>query len=147
MQRTSSLYYSIPSLLIIFLALAGCGGPSLVPVKGLVKVDGKPAKGVVLTFIRDGSGPEDFPATAVTEENGVFTLVTAEKSGAEIGKYKVSAIWPDQNIKLSIAEQMQGASVFDGPDLLKGKYAAGKSKLEVEVKAGSAELAPLELTP
>lgn len=145
MQRLSKSSYFFASLLMM--GLAGCGGPSLVPVKGTVKVEGKPAKGVVLTFIREGAGPEDFPATAVTEENGTFTLVTAEKNGAELGKYKVSAFWPDQNIKLTDAQKMQGASVFDGPDLLKGKYAVGKSSLEVEVKAGVSELAPLELTP
>jgi hypothetical protein len=135
----------IAGILLVVLA-SGCGGTSLSPVKGIVRVDGKPTKGVLLTFTKEGGGMESIPASATSGEGGAFTLVTGESGGAEPGKYKVSAIYPDPNIKLSESDKMQGATIYDGPDLFKGKYAPNKSTITVEVKSGKTDLEPLELT-
>jgi hypothetical protein len=145
MQRQYGNWTLRTAGLLLVVVACGCGGPSLTPVKGVVKVDGKPAKGVLLTFFKENAGMDSTPASATSGEGGAFTLVTGERGGAEPGKYKVSAIYPDPNIQLSEKDKMQGATIYDGPDLLKGKYAPNKSTLTVEVKAGSTDLEPLEL--
>lgn len=129
------------------LVAVGCGGPSLAPVKGIVKVDGKPAKGVVLTFVKVNATVADMPANAVSGENGAFSLTTGETKGAEPGKYKVAATWPDPDIKLTPQQIFAGATPEDAPDLLKGKYTLPKTTLEVEIKPGGGDIAPLELAP
>ena len=75
MQRMLRCYCWAPWMALAVLSLAGCSdAPALVPVKGSVKVDGKPAKGVVLTFTKVGAGMKDFPASAVTADDGTFSL-------------------------------------------------------------------------
>jgi hypothetical protein len=146
MQRTTrSCVFRFAGLCAIVLA-AGCGGPSLSPVKGVVKVDGKPAKGVSLTFVKVGASVNDMPANAVSGEGGAFSLRTGETEGAAPGKYKVAAIWPDPSVTFTIQQQMQGATPEDAPDLLKGKYALTASKLEIEIKGGEQSI-PIDLTP
>lgn len=126
---------------------AGCGGASLPPVKGIVKVDGKPAKGVSLTFIKVNAKVQDMPASAVSTDEGVFTLSTGEIKGIEPGKYKVVAVYPDPNVKLTPAQLMAGATPEDAPDLLKGKYSLRNTQMEIDIPAGGGEIGPLELKP
>lgn len=113
--------YRIPSfgqlrlLLSVVVYLQGCSGSSgppefldeLVPVTGVVEVDGEPVAGVEVTFVpRTAMGgmtnnAKVQLATAVTDESGAFTLVTprggetAEKDreqlhGAVPGKYSAT---------------------------------------------------------
>lgn len=58
----------------------------LVPVKGTVKVDGKPLAGVVVTFLP----PKWSASNGETDADGSYTLQTAYKPGALSGEYKVS---------------------------------------------------------
>jgi hypothetical protein len=132
--------------LLALILFTGCGGPSLSPVKGVVKVDGKPAKGVALTFLKVGAGMSDMPANAVSDENGAFSLRTGETLGAAPGKYKVAAVWPDPAKVPTLAQQMQGASAEDAPDLLNDKYTLKNSTLEVEIKGGD-QMIPIDLKP
>jgi hypothetical protein len=144
MQRNSSVVWLLSLALLV---CVGCGGgPRLVPVKGSVKVDGKPAAGAVVTFHIVDGGMEAFPSTAITGEDGSFTLTTGEKGGAQPGKYKVTVVWPDPTKKPTQAEMMMGATAMDGPDLLNGKYAtSAKSGLECEIKSGATDIAPFDL--
>lgn len=77
------------------LLLAGCGGggPKLAGVSGVVTVDGKPYKNAVVSFQPQGSGATENPgvgSTALTDENGKFTLTTIDgKPGAVVGRHKV----------------------------------------------------------
>jgi len=77
------------------LLLAGCGGggPKLACVSGGVTVDGKPYKDAVVSFQPQASGGAENPgvgSTALTDENGRFTLTTMDgKTGAVVGKHKV----------------------------------------------------------
>lgn len=149
MQR-KSLHWFQGGCLLWCLAAIGCGvgGGSLVPVKGVVKVDGKPAAGAVVTFHQQGAGMQGRPATAIAGADGAFTLMTGEAAGVQPGKYKVTVTWPDPSKKPSQTEIMMGASIYDGPDLLNGKYASSQSTtLEVEVKSGMGDLAPFDLKP
>jgi hypothetical protein len=81
-----------------FLALAGGGGPKLVPVSGTVTLDGKPFSGCIVTFVPDtakGNKGNLAPQGRLNAQ-GQFTLVTAAViasdggPGAPLGWYKVT---------------------------------------------------------
>ena len=75
-------------------ALAGCGGgPRIAPVSGVVKVNGRPVKGLVVSFQPVGAADAPNPgrgSSGVTDENGRYTLVyDGEEPGAVVGKHRV----------------------------------------------------------
>jgi hypothetical protein len=74
----------------LVLLLAGCGrGVTLVPVAGVVKVDGKPLQGGAITVApADGR-----PASAVIGPDGRFTLSTFEPGdGVTPGRHQVTVV-------------------------------------------------------
>lgn len=78
--------------------LAGCGGgskgPETVPVKGVVKYQGKPVPKLSVAFI-----PNDgMLAYGTTDANGQFSLMTNKAGdGAKVGTYKVAISFvPDE---------------------------------------------------
>jgi hypothetical protein len=80
--------------LVMLLLLAGCGDgrPSLVQVSGVVKVDGNPVEGAIVSFvpISEGKGGYKRPSDGVTDASGKFTIGTYDKTdGIPTGKYKV----------------------------------------------------------
>ncbi len=92
-----SVFLSRTALAIAALALcphlAGCGdgGPRLVPVTGVVTLDGKPVAEAGVLF--KPAGPGDLPpATATTDAEGKFSLATLNKPGAALGEYQVSVV-------------------------------------------------------
>jgi hypothetical protein len=71
----------------LLVGAAGCGG-GVVPVKGTVKLDGKPLAGASIQFIAQDPGGRD--ATGSTDADGVFQLSSFRAGdGALPGKYKV----------------------------------------------------------
>lgn len=72
----------------------GCArGPELVPVTGVVKIDGKPAEGVQITFWPgDGARTDsrDRYAAGMTGKDGRFELRSFSEKGIESGEYKVT---------------------------------------------------------
>jgi len=131
----------------ILFSLAGCGGSKLQPLSGQVLASGKPAVGAVVMFYPDG--PADLnarPASGVCGPDGTFTLSTGLDGGLAPGKYLVTVVWPDPNVKLTDAQKMAGANPSDAPDVFKGRYAKRESsKLTAEVKTGAAQLEPFNL--
>lgn len=75
----------------VFAVLAGCGpgGPRLVPVTGTVTLDGKPVADAGVMFKPSGNLP---PATANTDAQGHFSLVTLNRPGAVLGEHQVSIV-------------------------------------------------------
>jgi hypothetical protein len=75
-------------LIVAALLLTGCNnsGLDLVEVKGVVKYDGAPLAGAGVMFVP----AQGLPAMAITDENGDFTLKTANQEGALIGEYSVT---------------------------------------------------------
>lgn len=69
------------------IVLAGCGGGlPVVPVTGVVKLDGAPVADAGVGFY-----PEKGPGVSGrTNKEGKFTLETANLAGALVGKYRVS---------------------------------------------------------
>jgi hypothetical protein len=70
-------------------SMLGCGssGPTLIPVKGRVTLDGKPVADAAVGLIPIEGGPM---ASGVTNADGVFDLSTGNKSGAVPGKQAVT---------------------------------------------------------
>lgn len=72
----------------------GCGGgvqkeviPPLVPVTGTVKLDGKPAEGVTVTFVPAANNKGN-PSSGVTNAEGKYTLVYRNGApGVAVGDY------------------------------------------------------------
>ncbi len=72
--------------LMLLVGALGCGG-GLVPVTGVVTLDGRPVEGAMVLFV-----PEDHrgqPAQGVTAADGTFSLSTGMEPGAAPGDYKV----------------------------------------------------------
>jgi hypothetical protein len=71
------------------LSINGCGpgGPTLAPVKGVVKLDGEPKSKLLVTFTPTAGGQQ---ALGTTNENGEFQLNTNGRKGALLGEHKVS---------------------------------------------------------
>lgn len=81
-------HFSFAFLLCLSM-IVGCGesGPSLGKVTGKVTLDGKPLPNAIVSFV-----PEDGrrSSSAMTNDQGVYTLAYIDQAGAVIGKHKVS---------------------------------------------------------
>jgi hypothetical protein len=131
------------SFAVLLPILSGCSkGPRLIQVKGTVKIDGKGTSGVTMLF-----HPEDkanpYVSSALSEENGSFTIVTDTNPGIPAGKYKVTATYPDPAHKPSQSEIMQGLAE-PGKDMLGGRFASKEKGLVLEVTSSSVDLPALE---
>ena len=119
------------------LACSSCGNSSgIYPVRGKVLVDGAPASGATVSFIRQDATQRQSHHTAqgVALADGSFTLASPAGSGTEPGEYEVLVDWKVKPI-------------LGSPDRLKGRYMdSTKPLLHAVVKPTSNELAPFELT-
>jgi hypothetical protein len=126
------------------LLFAGCGpaGPRPHPVSGQVKYKGKALPGAVLAFHPVGARAGERAITAVTDDEGRFTLTYHKPgNGAPPGEYAVTVVWREL--------RRDGDEVLrNGRNLLPGKYERpGTSGLLVTVAEGPNELRPFDLTP
>lgn len=129
---------------LIAVTIIGCGpsGPKIYPVKGSVKVAGKPANAALVFMHREGRNALTDPVPYGTcSEEGVFEIETPNVGkGASEGNYKLTVYWPD----MSKPEDGNGQR----PDALNGAYErVEQSKITFQVKAGPNEVPALELTP
>jgi hypothetical protein len=67
----------------------GCGanGPELLPVSGVVTLDGQPVAEAAVLFTAVAKGPA---ASATTDPQGRFQLMTVNRPGAVAGDYRVT---------------------------------------------------------
>lgn len=83
--------------LVMLCALAsstGCGGAKIVPVSGVVKVNGQPYANAIVTFqpfaAKGSQDAQGRGSSAKTDKDGRFTLIyDGEKPGALVGKHRV----------------------------------------------------------
>ena len=135
----------IAAILVLAGSLVGCGkaGPSLVPAKGTITVDGKPADGAVLIF-HPAAGKGTI-ASAAADAAGAFTITSNGNPGIVTGSYKVTVTWPDPAKKPK--EFKLGGSIEDAPDLLEGRFVTvDKAATTVEITTATKELPPIALT-
>jgi hypothetical protein len=131
------------TLLLGVVLQGGCGSgvsmPSTVPVKGVVKIKGKPARGIRVKFhSQDSSQQSGFIPTGDTGPDGGFTLSTgAPQNGAPPGSYMVTFERPIIDPKNPVETEVDG---------LKGKYSdPAQSKWTVTIENGENSLQPFEL--
>lgn len=80
-------------VLVVVLAVAVAGCQRIVDVTGTVRLDGKPAKGVIVVF--DPPSTDRPRGVASTDENGVYRLRRlgpGSKSGVPTGTYTVKVM-------------------------------------------------------
>lgn len=76
------------ALLVLLIACAGCGKRATVPLRGMVKLDGRPLANATVYFLAQTTGGRD--SLGSTDAGGVFQLSTFQPGdGALPGKYKV----------------------------------------------------------
>jgi hypothetical protein len=87
---------TLTGLLLLLLLVPGCSGssgkfapPKLYPVKGNLKIDGKPAEGITVQLSPADPASKTQPASGVTDAEGNFVIRTNGDRGATEGKYKV----------------------------------------------------------
>jgi hypothetical protein len=144
--RTALGNSSLACLLILLVAAtSGCGptGPTLVPAKGTITVDGKPADGAMLIF--HPVGGKGSIASAAANDTGTFDIISNGKPGIVTGSYKVTASWPDPAKKPK--EFTLGGTIEDAPDLLGGRFVTpDKAVTTIEITSATKQLAPIELS-
>jgi len=125
---------------LVLVPLAGCGkeGPALRPMRGTVRVNGRPAERVAVSFFHTDPSVKGNAAhpCAATDENGIFKLSTnADGDGAVEGEYTVTFTWqsdPDPE---------------RARDLFGGAYSdPKKTTFRVKVGAGATDVPVFELT-
>ena len=139
--------------LLLPVVLLGCGGgdsdlPGLVPVSGVVTLDGKPVGGVDVTFIPVGSTAGGI-SYGHTDPNGAYELTSNDgRKGAVVGDFKVvcsKRVMPDGS---DYVAEPGGLSPLeaDTKELLPRKYSEeGATILKATVPAGGGTV-DLEVT-
>lgn len=70
--------------------VAGCGGPPLASVEGVVTLGGKPLADVEVQFLPDPAhGTTGPPASAYTDRDGRYRIPAAGTVGVVVGKHRV----------------------------------------------------------
>lgn len=101
--------YGIFSLGLLSLALGcsggGAGGPAIVPVDGIVTLNGNPMEGATVVFSPKKEGTMSM---AVTDAEGKFVLRTGSgKKGAAVGDHDVT-------VQLTVTAEAPAAGSSDG---------------------------------
>ena len=137
-------------LRLFFLAAllcAGCGKSDVVPVSGIVTLDGQPLAHATVVFEPDSDAKEPGPgSTGVTDENGKYTLqiMTTNASGARVGKHKVKITAYEGDGEAPSSDPNQAKNVFRKPRL-PPEYNS-QSTLTFEVPAKGSTTADFKLT-
>jgi len=133
----------IAVLAIVAGCLTGCSKTEKVaihPVMGVIYYDGKPAEGVqVFLYPTSAPGVPAVPAHphGTTGSDGRFQLATySDADGAAEGGYQIVLFWPQ-----AVEEDGEESNA----DRLLGWYTAARSKLTVQVQAGSNEVPRINL--
>jgi hypothetical protein len=127
------------------LFLSGCsgGGGSGARVKGSVNLDGKPLAGAKIDFVASEGG-----GTIVTDDQGKFEFKGGTFDTLKPGKYQVFVTkFVDKAGKVTAPEEVeQLVAAGLAKNLVPAKYGDRQiPSLEVDVKAGQAEIPPIEL--
>ncbi len=141
------LTVSVPLLVVaavVIAGLTGCGGGSTGPatetVNGTLTINGEPANNVTISFVPVDSTQ---PTASGPVSDGKFKLYSGVQGtpGAGIGKYKVVLAVAASEDGAAYAEGATGAPVAKDLPFPQIYTAAGTSDEEVEVTAGTNDIA------
>jgi len=148
-RRTPLAVWAVLTVLI-----PGCGKPKPPPVveaSGVVRLDGKPLKNVMVGFFPVNDYGPDYQATGVTDELGRFTLTCNGRPGACTGENRVTITEAEiparlKGEDLKVQEELARYLRDLGGRPLPPKYSnLAQSPLTVTVTAGQKEYV-IELT-
>ncbi|WP_230274810.1 hypothetical protein [Rhodopirellula halodulae] len=119
-RRSASKAFLVFSLASFTVGFVGCRSKQtddgLVPVRGVVTVDGEPAVGVVIELHPESDGPA--LSKGVTSDGGMFEISTHRQGdGVVPGVYDVTFVWSEFNV---VSRSQEG-------DRLNGRYATKKA--------------------
>lgn len=127
-------------LIVLFIMsglLTGCGRkePKLVPISGIVKINGMPASNIAVRFMPDGQKGSHGPSSmGITDEQGKFTLQCDNgKAGGVVGWHRVTLD------DLSVDRPAQGQPQKN-PPRIDGTLALPNQGIEIEVKNSNEEI-------
>jgi hypothetical protein len=121
--------HSLIVLVVCLMSGCGGGGPTVVPVSGVVMRDGKPVAHLHINFMPDAGRP----SWGYSDEQGQFTLeYDREHKGAEVGKHKVFV-------------KFRPASPKEEMELLAGRRKYHPDQKAIEQKYGQLDSTPLEI--
>jgi hypothetical protein len=110
--------------------LAGCGGPlpQLVPVEGMIVIDGQPAAEIAVQFLPDERDDAARPTSyAISDPHGHFTLATYDQArGAVCGSHTILLVD-------TLEERPEQGQPFIHPPRLNASYATITGGLRAEV--------------
>jgi hypothetical protein len=127
----------------LLLACLGCGSSNgQFPVTGKVLLNGRPAVGATVTFLRkEADRRAESPVQGVVLEDGSFTLAGPRGPGALPGEYVVLVEW-----KEGAGKSKGRAPALSAPDRLKGRYLdPSKPLLTAKIESAANTLPPFEL--
>jgi hypothetical protein len=132
------------TVLPVLSCLSCSGSDGLNPVQGKLLYKNEPVGGALLTFHPQNATVNTVLPTALTEDDGTFTVATGSKEGAPAGEYVVTVICAQ-----TVQQKEKRFSLGEKPetvDRFKGAYAReANSKIKVEIKGGNNELQPINL--
>lgn len=117
---------------LLFSTMHGCSEPTveLIPVSGIVKIDGEPANGIMVMFVPNTLDETVVAPTsqALSNDEGKFELYTLQnEKGAVPGAHRVSLID-------TFEERVPQGEVATQPPRLATKFATGS--ISVNLKLG-----------
>ena len=140
---------TVPSLMVVLFALAGCGPKyQVAEVNGRITLGGEPLDMVRVEFLST-TGPR---STGQTDADGRFSLTLdtpKPQKGAIIGSHKVVLLdlWPTKDDKLSESGAWIDNSNGKLPRIDSKYYDVGISPLTAEVKAGQVNEIEFKVDP
>jgi len=136
--RHATIALLLPLSLLVSCCGCGSDGAKLVPVAGVVTLDGKPMPGIQVTFDQPELGANENRAyVGVTDSAGRYTLSAAGEKNAGVppSEYRVSltTVASDSN---SPPPKTKSTSIFGGepsppPERVPPAYRGGKLKFTV----------------
>jgi hypothetical protein len=151
LKMPSPLAVSAIGLFWLLLTAGGCGGAKLparqpvVPVRGEVLFEGKPAIGAVVSFIAaNGASSAGWRANGRVGEDGAFALTTyVTNDGAPPGEYVVTVYWAAASRQMNDEDEETDLP----PDRLNGRFATReRSVLRARVGSQPVEFAAIDLS-
>lgn len=166
MRIKPAMYRGLSSLRFVVWAaiaclIAGCGGSDvptfkLVPVSGVVKLNGTPLADADVQFHFDGVEKPDkyFGSTGKTDPNGKYELITNDQKGCVEGRFKVViSKWADSQGNPVVIDPESGMDLEqlkqqgEAVELLPPTYSSPEqTTLTADVTAGKADGYDFELT-